>query len=934
MMEDKLENTYRKLKSYLYHDKTLLSEKIKLSEFEENIKDNIKSLSDKIKNKNIDQLIENISYRLVPKKIKNEKEKEKSIYKNQTEKEQYEVESYNVFIDAPIEIHIISALWVVIVGEKLDLELNDSVYSNRLHRDKFNMFNSESTKLFKPYYQGYSNFRDNAISMALSLHKEKLDVTVLNIDIKEFFYNIGFDFSSIKDIEDEFSLNTLMQKIHDKYHDEVKELEPNINTSYDNKNFLPIGLVSSYVISNHILKKFDEYIVKDLKPEYYGRYVDDMLFVFSNCNKNLDSKYIVCELLNKKGVTKLPCGKKEESDVVLTIEKRKFTLQQKKVKIFHFYKNDSISLLAKFKSTIDENSSFFNFLPDEERLFNTLESSSFNIFYSDSENKISSLVGTSKDTLNISRNLASVMTVTAYADFDKLFTEKYNKQVKNVFKGKHIFELKLYWERVFSYLYINKKYKLFIELVKYFKETIEKIEHKQKENKQKEKLKKDCIEYLQQSILFAVATNPKYFKEKMINDLKKVNVFFEEYENPFKTIVSSIRSANMFNQNLVASPLINYTDIDDDFDLTSKKIELNGLDISKIKREFSPRFIHYHEVALFYHRIKMINIKRNYLNIIEHINEQYKDFNGNNIIDLPSIDEKKIIKVPSRDKETLKIGIVSIKLNLKDIEDAYTATPNLNYSRLKKYIKILNQSIEKNHKVDLLIFPEVSVPYVWVSLFAKFAKKNNIGIIFGVEHIRIGDRVSNCTCIMLPFKIDNYTEVFVNFESKKHFSPSEKIAIESRNYIANENKLKKEPTLYKWRGCIFSTFNCYELTDIDYRSRLKGKVDFVVAIEYNKDTNYFSNIIDSLSRDLHCYVIQVNTSDYGDSRIVKPSKTEKKDIVILKGGENIYLVVDNIDIKKLRKFQLDGHCLQQNDDSFKLTPPDFYIPDYRRDKNG
>jgi hypothetical protein len=630
----------------------------------------------------------------------------------------------------------------------------------------------------------------------------------------------------------------------------------------------------------------------------------------------------VCELLNKKGTIKLSCKNKEESDIELSVEKRKFILQEEKVKIFHFYKNNSISLLEKFKSTIDENSSFFNFLPDEERLFETLESSSLNIFYNDSENKISSLVGTSKDTLNISRNLASIMTVTAYADFDKLLTEQYDEQIKNVFKGKHIFELRLYWERVFSYLYINKKYKLFIDLARYFKETIEKIE-----NKKMEKLKKDCLEFLEQSILFAVATNPRYFKEKMIKDLKEINLLFNQYENP----ILSIRNANMFNQNLVVYPMINYTDIDDDFDFTSKKIELNSFDISESKREFSPRFIHYHEVALFHHRINIIdNINEQY-KIFNDINEQYKQYKNFNDIDLPSINEN-VINIPALDKEILKIGVVSIKLNLKDIEDAYTATPNLSYSRLKKYITILNQSIQKNHKVDLLIFPEVSVPYAWVSLFAKFAKKNNIGIIFGVEHIRIKGKVSNYTCVMLPFKIGSYTEVFINFESKKHFSPNEKIAIESRGYVANENRYK-EPTLYKWRGCLFSTFNCYELTDIDFRGRLKGKVDFVVAIEYNKDTNYFSNIIDSLSRDLHCYIMQVNTSDYGDSRIVQPSKTEKKDILKLKGGENIYLVVNKIDIKKLRKFQLDGHCLQQNDDSFKLTPPDFDIPDYRRDNN-
>ncbi len=109
-----------------------------------------------------------------------------------------------------------------------------------------------------------------------------------------------------------------------------------------------------------------------------------------------------------------------------------------------------------------------------------------------------------------------------------------------------------------------------------------------------------------------------------------------------------------------------------------------------------------------------------------------------------------------------------------------------------------------------------------------------------------------------------------------------------------------------------------------------GKVDFIVVIEYNKDTNYFSNIIDSASRDLHSYIIQVNTSDYGDSRIVQPTKTDKKDIVKLKGGENVYLVVDTIDIKSLREFQKKGHCLQIGDDSFKLVPPNYEISELRK----
>lgn len=87
--------------------------------------------------------------------------------------------------------------------------------------------------------------------------------------------------------------------------------------------------------------------------------------------------------------------------------------------------------------------------------------------------------------------------------------------------------------------------------------------------------------------------------------------------------------------------------------------------------------------------------------------------------------------------------------------------------------------------------------------------------------------------------------------------------------------------------------------------------------------NYYSNILESLSRDIHCYCVQVNSSDYGDSRITKPSKTEEKDIMRTKGGINSTILVDEIDIGKMRDFQLKEYELQANDRSFKPTPPGF-----------
>ena len=81
--------------------------------------------------------------------------------------------------------------------------------------------------------------------------------------------------------------------------------------------------------------------------------------------------------------------------------------------------------------------------------------------------------------------------------------------------------------------------------------------------------------------------------------------------------------------------------------------------------------------------------------------------------------------------------------------------------------------------------------------------------------------------------------------------------------------------------------------------------------------------MESFCRDLHCYCIQVNSSDYGDSRIVQPSKTEILNIIRTKGGTNRSILVEDIDIDVMRNFQIKEYELQKDDNIFKPTPPQF-----------
>lgn len=65
----------------------------------------------------------------------------------------------------------------------------------------------------------------------------------------------------------------------------------------------------------------------------------------------------------------------------------------------------------------------------------------------------------------------------------------------------------------------------------------------------------------------------------------------------------------------------------------------------------------------------------------------------------------------------------------------------------------------------------------------------------------------------------------------------------------------------------------------------------------------------------------------------KPSKTENKDILRIKGGSNATAHVGTIDLEQLREFQMKAYSGQKEDKTFKPTPPDFdYKGAYERRK--
>ncbi|MBI5633902.1 MAG: hypothetical protein HZA15_10525 [Nitrospirae bacterium] len=301
---------------------------------------------------------------------------------------------------------------------------------------------------------------------------------------------------------------------------------------------------------------------------------------------------------------------------------------------------------------------------------------------------------------------------------------------------------------------------------------------------------------------------------------------------------------------------------------------------------------------------------------------------------MPKYDEIRVgLETPDL-HQTMQIALANVPVSHEQVEASYLGRPILTRQRLKPMAKLLNEissyRTHSNSRINLLIFPEVSIPYAWEAMITAWARKHNIGVICGLEH-RVNRRniAFNEVLAALPYRAKNgHIACAPVRRLKRCYSPDETFVLENENLkIPPQNRDAYQ--LFRWRGASFAIYNCYELARIEDRGLFKGKVDFIVSTEFNKDINYFSNIVESAARDLHCYVIQVNDSHFGDSRVVSPSKTENMNPLRIKGGENLTFLTMSMNLKALRDHQRKGYGLQKDSKVFKPTPPGFKVEDVK-----
>ncbi|HRE68190.1 MAG TPA: RNA-directed DNA polymerase [Cyclobacteriaceae bacterium] len=1068
---DQMRAAYAKYKSHVYYDTTELFQRKQLAVFETGIGDEITrshprvykikedffqfaaidlnqkfaAIAEGLTNYHsnpefIDHFLDQIKLTPLPKNFVDPKKRkeiqqnvpsQENFITNKREDETYLVDRLSIFISLPVELHLISVLWLMQYGYRLDKKLGDECLGNRLILNQDKTAITEGSGLFKPYFNQYQKWRDLAVEEAQRRLANGESIALLNLDVKDYFYSVRIDFKEIEKelgITEGSNLHKVFKKIHSVFTDLlVSKNIPHtkIGDEIGTNVILPIGMTSSYVLANWYLTEFDDRIRQKIRPIYFSRYVDDILIVIPkpdfDFNKNescaevrfdfdkyrnnefnvnesisfdynnlpsvekyvLETFYPVLKLVDFPEHLKSKYAKEGSDKYIFKITcAPDCYIQSDKTLLYFFDEGESTTVIDKLKQELEERSSEFRDFPEDSKTEDSFDEQAYHLIFDGTEGKIRTLKDYKENRYGLSVFLAK--RIFSALRSSKPVDKKESEKVLKLFKGLNSLDYYRLWEKLFAYFLVIGDHESFIEFYRHTTNQIEKLSFEVKGDRPgvtEREITATLFQYFDITVELAFALNPTFLDkstdigkqfEILQNSLKLTLDFKADIKNPQPNLstIERFRESNMIRHHYVSQPLLNYTKggAGDKLNLVSRKlparIENQKLyELSEHATTYSPRRVKFWECCIYVATKRILSASLSepgaergdryfYTNILhfEHeINPVYLDeafqlYYEINVLhgpkttlsleeykkqfydlfitstDLAGVSVRQLrIEPEKKFDDKIKISFANIKLDYNNFLSSLRGRPNLGSDRYQTFTELLNAS--QHEGANLFLLPECSVPYELLPSFAQYSERNLMAVVAGLEHWRVNNLSFNFIVTILPVEVDGVKDAVVVYRLKNHYSLHEEMDVRGNGAVVPKPKPYRYD-LFNWRGLYFSPYYCVELADIYHRSIFRSKVDLIIASEWNQDTNYFSNIVESLSRDLHTYVAQVNNSEFGDSRLTQPSKTEKKDLLRLKGGVNSTILIGEIDIEALREFQRKHYELTKDDKTFKPVPPD------------
>src|SRR5699024_4097718 len=176
----------------------------------------------------------------------------------------------------------------------------------------------------------------------------------------------------------------------------------------------------------------------------------------------------------------------------------------------------------------------------------------------------------------------------------------------------------------------------------------------------------------------------------------------------------------------------------------------------------------------------------------------------------------------NRQEVDKKIALANITMKSENIELAFLNKPNTNKERREQLFQLMDD-VEREG-ADVFVLPEVSVPNEWISLLSHQANKSDTCIIAGLEHWVNNAKIAfNFMAVILPIDKGAYKTNLISLRLKNHYSPDENKVLKGYGLCLPrelDKKFMPKYTLFNWKGVYFSTYNCFELANINDRAKI------------------------------------------------------------------------------------------------------------------
>lgn len=293
--------------------------------------------------------------------------------------------------DFPVEMHVLSALWINLVGHKFDAVLTKSAYGSRLRRYRpepgspkgsVGDYHLEAVGSFQPYFGPYKEWRSQGLKAIRSELEAGHPVVAISMDLTSYYHRV--DPSFIADSRFHIDAGIILSEWELAFTKAFTAMlldwsslvaaqmeELGCTRREVTVGGLPIGLSISRVVANALLVGMDRDIVHGLTPIYYGRYVDDLFLVLRDPGDLVTAEALLAYFAARTSC--FPSTNDKNGDIFLSLPggfqaKTKLLLQQSKQKTFFLQGQGGVDLLSNIESQIRSVSSERRLMPSPDRL--------------------------------------------------------------------------------------------------------------------------------------------------------------------------------------------------------------------------------------------------------------------------------------------------------------------------------------------------------------------------------------------------------------------------------------------------------------------------------------------------------------------------------------------------------------------------------------